>query len=144
MGARPADRQGKKSLSGRFGTEAKVARALGVSVRRFYGWEPRRTTRHFDAKGNLTGWSVTETEPEWDADERAYMVASTLLEEDMGPHGVPMSLATDKAIQGRVSTELVIDYVARDVEMTRKKFEKDYDHQDKSGWRFVASLAPEV
>lgn len=72
------------------------------------------------------------------------MVASTLLEEDIGPHGVPMSIATDKAVQSRVTTELVVDYVARDIEVTKRQFEKDYEHQEKAGWRFVPTLtAPE-
>ena len=50
--------------------DIETARRLGISLRRFHGWEPRRTTvRHPDGS-----W-VTVTEPEFDGWERAIQAA---------------------------------------------------------------------
>jgi hypothetical protein len=70
----------------------------------------------------------------------AYLLASTQLEQNLGPHGIDMDLATDPAIVPRLRTELVVDHVAADQERTQKRFREDYDHQDQSGWRYVTTL----
>jgi hypothetical protein len=38
--------------------------------------------------------TITEREPEWDAEQRALILAHLALEADRGPHGQPMSETT--------------------------------------------------
>lgn len=47
-------------------------------MRRFNGWEPRQETTHEYANGVLIR-SVTQVEPEWDDDERGWMLALNAL-----------------------------------------------------------------
>lgn len=51
--------------------DLELARKASVSLRRWSGWEPKRTTTvtEWDAEGRPTQW-VTEIEPEFDANER--------------------------------------------------------------------------
>lgn len=58
-----------------------TAHSLGLSLRRFHGWEPRETTRVTvrDDEGRPTEW-VTTREPEWDDDERDIMRARQHIE----------------------------------------------------------------
>lgn len=67
-------------------------RALGISPRRFDGWEPRRyTTVAYDAEGRLSA-TVTTVEPEWDDEDRALLYALEDYEADLCPGcGHPMS-----------------------------------------------------
>ena len=52
-----------------------LARTLGVSLKRFNGWEPSRvTTVERDDDGRIVR-TVTVTEPEWDDEERGWMQA---------------------------------------------------------------------
>lgn len=45
-----------------------------------FGWEPvQRTTVEYDADGRVSGW-VTVTEPEWDDEQRHWMIALAELE----------------------------------------------------------------
>lgn len=39
------------------------------------GWEPTETHTHYDADGNLTGYTVVEREPEWTPTRRARVKA---------------------------------------------------------------------
>lgn len=58
-----------------------TAHSLGLSLRRFHGWEPRETTRVTarDAEGRPAEWMTTR-EPEWDDDERDIMRARAHIE----------------------------------------------------------------
>jgi hypothetical protein len=58
-----------------------AARTLGVSTRRFEGWEPKQTTRvtEWTPDGRPAVW-VTEPEPEWNRRERSLMLALALWE----------------------------------------------------------------
>lgn len=53
-----------------------AARQLGVSLRRFDGWEPVQRTRvtEWTPDGRPAAWQ-TSTEPEWDPRQRALMLA---------------------------------------------------------------------
>ena len=59
------------------------------------GWEPKRFTEYvYDGSGRLVR-SVETVEPEWDDEQLALVIAHLELENDVGPHGQPMSEATD-------------------------------------------------
>jgi len=52
-----------------------VAKSLGISVKRFMGWEPTRIVDYeYDDGGRLLR-SVETTEAEWDGEQRAWMQA---------------------------------------------------------------------
>jgi len=53
-----------------------VARQLGVSLKRFTGWEPRQVTKvlSWTSDGKPAVWE-TRVEPEWDSYERSLMLA---------------------------------------------------------------------
>ena len=54
---------------------------------------------HFDADGTLTGVTVVRCDPDFTREDVALLLADQALEADMGPHGIPMSEATDPANQ---------------------------------------------
>jgi hypothetical protein len=56
-----------------------VARSLGISVKRLNGWEPKRTTKYHYSHNRLSE-ATTTVEPEWDDDERNWMLALADLE----------------------------------------------------------------
>lgn len=65
--------------------EVEAAVRVGVSPRRFWGWEPTtRTTYVRDGEGRVAS-SVTTVEPEWDAESRAYLLALLAYEADQCP-----------------------------------------------------------
>ena len=47
-----------------------------MSLRRFDGDEPTERHDHFDADGNLTGYTIVTREPEWDERARTEAIAS--------------------------------------------------------------------
>lgn len=47
----------------------RLALTLGVSERTLLGWVPQEHHEHYDADGNLTGYTVISRESEWDEDE---------------------------------------------------------------------------
>lgn len=66
---------------------------LGISPRRFEGWEPQRSTTvtMLDDEGRPSGWS-THVESEWDAEDRAIVLALLDYEADLcGGCGQPLS-----------------------------------------------------
>jgi hypothetical protein len=58
-----------------------AARELGISLKRFDGWEPRQLTRvtAWTEDGRPAAWE-TRTEPEWDPRERGWVLALGLFE----------------------------------------------------------------
>lgn len=56
---------------GRLRADLETAEALGVSLKRFSGWEPI-TTYTYDDDGRLLS---SQPEPEWDEDEQIWMLA---------------------------------------------------------------------
>jgi len=83
---------------------------------------------------------VTTIEPEWDADQVGYLIASMEREAEIGPHGIPMSVATNKEIAHKVKVDLHVDHVARAIEQTRESYRTEFGHQDQAGWRFTAHI----
>lgn len=83
----------------------RLARSLKVSVRRLLGWEPKTTVRalYEDTDPTLAGGGPRllvgyeiEREPEWDEEQVALFLALEQTEEEIGPHGIPMSEATSR------------------------------------------------
>lgn len=64
-----------------------AARALGISLKRFDGWEPETVSWREKRAGRMV--TVTEREPEWDAEQQEWMLALALAEADECPgcHG---------------------------------------------------------
>lgn len=56
------------------------------------------TRYEYDDAGRMVR-SVSVTEPDWSPEDVALLVESRVAEQDMGPHGIPMSEATDPANQ---------------------------------------------
>jgi hypothetical protein len=81
----------------------RLARELGISVKRLTGWEPTETVRAVyedtdptDPAGSgrlLAGFEVIR-EPEWDDEQVALFLALDETEEETGSHGIPMTEAT--------------------------------------------------
>ena len=63
------------------------ARRLGISLKRFDGWEPRTYSWREKRDGRMV--TVTEREPEWDPEQQDWMLALALAEADECPgcHG---------------------------------------------------------
>jgi hypothetical protein len=99
VGAGAGDRQGKKSLAGRVEEEVRLARELGVAPSRLWGREPVDRLEHYTADGELTGWTLVHRGREFTPEDVAFLLASRELEVEVGPHGIPMSEATDAANQ---------------------------------------------
>ena len=82
--------------------DLKRARNLGVSLRRYLGWEPRITTRTLP-----DGSTVTQAEPEFDDWERALWAALDAYDTDCCPDcGTPHSIGlydADKPLRDRVA-----------------------------------------
>lgn len=76
-----------------------------MTYRRFSGWEPAESTEYeYDEAGRLIR-SVTTREPEWDEQERAWMLALAEHESRLCPLcGRPLSVCTDPATEGRWKT----------------------------------------
>ena len=93
------DREGKKSLDGRFAEEAELARELGVSVDRLMGREPVERHEHYDADGVLTGVTVVTRDPEFTREDVALLLASRRKAAEQFSHGIPLHEAMDPANQ---------------------------------------------
>jgi hypothetical protein len=104
------------------------------------GWEPREFTRHEYADGVLVA-SMTEREPEWDRPQLDMMLAYERVMADMGPHGHPMSEATDPQANPSVAGGWHYeankapkkDYAAQAIDRAREAFYAQYKDADRSG-----------
>lgn len=64
---------------------------LGISPRRFDGWEPTERTRFiYDDEGRLSEM-ITTRDPEWDMTDRAIMMGVKDLHSDLHTCGQPLS-----------------------------------------------------
>jgi hypothetical protein len=99
-----------------------------VSVRRLLGWEPAEvTTYEYDDDGRVVR-AVTVREPEYSDLDRKWLLRSREVEnEPRGPHGVPISLATDPANRGKFSVPPPsVDFAAWEMSKARAVAEKTY------------------
>jgi hypothetical protein len=78
-----------------------AARALGISLRRFDGWTPTKTTRYRrDRRGRVLE-AVTTVEPEWNDEQRGLMLALARYQSLLhGPCGGYLPETTDRANEG--------------------------------------------
>ncbi|MFD6770587.1 hypothetical protein ACFWC6_30690 [Micromonospora chalcea] len=66
------------------------------------GWEPAEFTEHEYDEQNRLVRSVTTREPEWDDEERGWMLALAVYRASLCPHcGRPLSVCTDPESEGR-------------------------------------------
>lgn len=80
----------------------RLARDLRVSYKRLHGWEPLTIQRGYDQHGERVPIAeafeiVTETEVEWDDEERTQMRALMAYESDICECGFHRSLTSDKS-----------------------------------------------
>lgn len=61
-----------------------MARSLGISVKRFLGWEPTTTVTH-EYETGLRVRSTETREAEWDDEQRGWMLALSDLEDQSCP-----------------------------------------------------------
>lgn len=100
------------------------------------GWEPAEVT-HYIYEGDRVVRSVTVREPEFSSDDLRLLLASGLVEADVGSHGVSMTEATAKENQFAFTAEPVIDFAAKaigDASDTRRKQFPDEPHHGVT-WR---------
>jgi hypothetical protein len=114
-----------------------------------WGWEPKEFTCHVYEDGVLVG-SVTEREPEFDADQRALLLAHMALERDKGSHGQPMSEATsslaDPSMRGKkggwhyeANQIPRTDWAAKAVGAAQEAFYKKYPDSPRHGHLWYAT-----
>lgn len=99
---------------------------MGVSVRRFLGWEPGEvTTFEYDDDGRLLR-AVTVRESEFSDLDRKWLLDSWAAEQaPRGSHGWLMSEATDPANQGRFFVgPPTVDFAAKVEIEAREEAEK--------------------
>lgn len=101
---------------------------MGVSLKRLWGWEPREFTEFVYDGDRLVG-SVSRQETEFDREQVALLMAHQLLEADRGPHGFPMSVATDpdNQFKFRASEAPTVDWAAATVHHAQETYYKRYD-----------------
>lgn len=110
----------------------KVARAWGVSPRRFDGWEPDEIHEHYDAEGNLTGRTRVIREAEWNDEARGRAIRLAEYEASLClcGCGLPVEVAHDPnrafvVHQFRCGARRAIQI---------KKRDDAAENKDKTGW----------
>lgn len=102
---------------------------MGVSPRRFFGWEPAEyTTLLRDDSGEITGW-VTTREPEFSDADRAMLLASKAAsEEPKSRTGFPLDEATDPALQHQWTVPLpTTDFAQAALDRAQDAYQKRKD-----------------
>jgi hypothetical protein len=106
---------------------------LGVSVRRTYGWTPAEITSHeYDAEGRVIR-TVVRAEPEFSAWDINLMLAYNAFEADKGPHGIPMSRATDPKARFRADPIPTHDKAQKALSKAQKKYYDANPDADRAG-----------
>lgn len=67
-----------------------------MSKRRLLGWEPEERHEHYDAEGNLTGYTVVVRDPEFDDLDREELLAYLEYQRGVCECGFHESLTADK------------------------------------------------
>ena len=97
------------------------------------------TFYEYDDNGRLTA-SHSISEPRFTPDDVAVMLESARHDRELGPHGYPMSLATDPATKGRIKVDATVDFIEQAIRNTQDQYRKDYGHQNQNGFVFSAHL----
>ena len=89
------------------------------------------TRYEYDGDGRMVR-SVSITESEWSADDRAFLIASRMAERELGPHGIPMSEATDPANQFAFDApeKPIVDWAEKTKRDRMDAFYKQHDKKD--------------
>jgi hypothetical protein len=99
-----------------------------------WGWEPREFAEyHYDDDGRVSG-VTTRREAEFDSSQVNLLIAHMRARADIGPHGQPMSEATDPAANPaadggwhyETTTNGVMDYAQLSLNETRAAYFKKY------------------
>lgn len=69
---------------------------MGISEKTLLGWVPEERHEHYDAEGNLTGYTVVTRESEWDDRQRDRMLALAYYRRGVCACGFHESLTSDK------------------------------------------------
>jgi len=105
-----------------------------VAPKRLWGWEPREFAEYeYDESGRVRG-VVTYREPEFDRAQVDLLLAHQRHRNDIGPHGQPMSEATDPqanpAVEGgwhyEATANGVMDYAELSIAEARDAYFKKY------------------
>ena len=103
------------------------------------GREPGERHEHFDAAGSLTGVTIVTREPEFTAADRAWALASYRAELELGPHGIPMSEATDPANQYAFEADEfpLVDFAEKTLKDAIDKRHREWPDENRNGhkWR---------
>lgn len=83
----------------------------------------------------LTGVTIVRSEPEYTSRDRALLLADEALEADMGPHGIPMSEATDPANAGAFEGWKlpVVDFAEKARQDQKDKYYKEWPDANRNG-----------
>lgn len=101
---------------------------MGVSVRRFLGWEPGEVTSfEYDDDGRVVR-AITVREPEFSDMDRKWLMDSWLADQTpRGSHGWPIAEATDPANQGKFFVgPPAVDFAAKAEIEAHEEAEKIY------------------
>lgn len=105
---------------------------MGISVRRFYGWEPGEvTTFEWDDDGRMIR-AVTVREPEFSEWDRMLLLADHREAHTVrGRHGVPMVEALDPKNQFAFEVPLPsVDWAQKKLNEAQEKYKKAYPSAD--------------
>ena len=74
-----------------------LALALGVSPRRLLGWEPEKRHEHYDAAGNLTGYTLVTRDAEFEDGDLERLLALRRYQAEVCDCGIHESQTADKS-----------------------------------------------
>jgi hypothetical protein len=95
------NREGKKSLDGRFAEEVELAHDFGVAPSLLLGRQPVERHEHYNSRGVLTGVTVVTHDPVFTRDDVTVLLAHRRKKAEAEPlsYGIPLSEAMDAANQ---------------------------------------------
>jgi hypothetical protein len=99
--------------------------------------------REYDDTGRVVR-EVTVTEPEFDDEQVSWLLASEALEADIGPHGQPMSEATDPANEFayKAPKRPVIDHAERARMSAADRYHKEWPDASRHGELWTVEKRP--
>jgi hypothetical protein len=103
-----------------------------------YGREPLERHEHYDAAGALTGYTVVRRDPEFTAQDRAWLLASRAADAEPMSHGIPLSEAMDPANQFAFKGQEapVIDYADKALKDAQDRYYRAHKDAGRNGHRW--------
>ena len=134
------DREGKKSLDGRFAEEVELAHDFGVAPSQLLGRQAVERHEHFNTAGVLTGVTVVTHDPVFTREDVALLLAHRRKKADVEPlsYGVPQSEALDPANQFAFKGPQapVTDYAEKAFKDTVDAYYKKYPDANRNGHKW--------